>query len=116
MFEKPIFTYIGMVLAVIAMALGVIKPDWAVFAWTVAGILGFGSVAALRTMIDSKGWKTYAIFVVVGIGALLQIFGVITPDTFQMIMVVFAPITGLTMQNALAKSPTSTVPAIKKAA
>jgi len=116
MFEKPIFTYVGMALAFVAMLLGVVKPDWAVFAWTVAGILGFGSVSALRTMIDSKGWKTHAIFVVVGISALLQIFGAITPEVFQSILVVFAPITGLTMQQALAKSPTSSVPTIKKAA
>ena len=111
MFDKPIFTYIGMALAAVAMILGVVKPEWAVFAWTIAGVLGFGSIAALRSMIDSSGWKTYAIFVVIGIGALLQIFGVIAPETYQAIMIVFAPITGLTVQQALAKS-SATIPKI----
>ena len=107
--KKPIFSYIGMLIAVVAMVLGVVKPDFASYAWTIAGVLGFGSVSLLRTFIDSKGWKTHAVFVVVGIGALLQVFGVITPESYQTLLIVFAPITGVTMQQALAKSPNSTV-------
>ena len=75
--KKPIFAYVGMVLAVIAVVLGVIKPEWASIAWMIAGVLGFGSFDLLRSFIDSKGWKTHAIFVVVGLGALAQIFGLI---------------------------------------
>jgi hypothetical protein len=111
MFNNPIFSYVGFVLGVVAMAFGVLKPEWADYAWTAAGILGFGSVSLLRAKIDSEGWKTHAIFVVVGVGALLQIFGVIAPEHYQALMVVFAPLTGVTMQQALVKS-TASVPKI----
>jgi hypothetical protein len=113
MFDKPIFTYIGMGLAVVAMVFGVVKPDWANIAWTIASVLGFGSVAALRTFIDSKGWKTYAVFVVTVVLAGAQAFNWITPEQYQALMVVFAPIIAMTTQQALAKSPTSTVPKVK---
>jgi hypothetical protein len=49
-------------------------------AWSIAGLLGFGSIAALRAFIDSKGAKTY---VLVGLGilnSLLYAFGVYSPD------------------------------------
>ncbi len=111
--KKPIFAYVGMTLAAAAMILGVILPEYATYAWTVAGLLGFGSIDLLRTFIGSKGWKTHAVFAIVGLGALLQIIGVITPETYQSILVVFVPITGVTMQQAMAKDPTSSVPQIK---
>lgn len=111
MFDKPFFTYLGMGIAVAAMVLGVIEPDWANIAWTVAAVFGFGSVASLRTMIDSKGWKTYAIAVFMIVASLLQVAKVITPETFQALVVVFAPLTGLTVQQSLAKS-TSSVPKV----
>jgi len=105
--KKPIFVYIGMALAAIAMVLGVIKPEWASYAWTVAGFLGFGSIDLLRSLIDSKGWKTHAVFIVVGLSTLAQLVGWITPEVYQAILVVFAPIIGITFQQALAKSSAS---------
>ena len=112
MFNKPFFTYLGMAIAALAMVFGVIKPDWSGIAWTVAGVLGFGSVAALRSMIDSSGWKTYAIAVIMIPLSLLQAFNVITPEVFQALVAVFAPLTLITTQQALAKSPTSSVPTV----
>jgi len=107
--KKPIFSYIGMIIAVAAIALGVFKPEWSSIAWSIAGFLGFGSVASLRAAIDSEGWKTYAVFGIVIVILVLQMLGVVDAETAQMLMVAFAPITGITMQQALAKSPTSTV-------
>ena len=107
--DKPIYSYIGMVLAVVAIVAGVLFSDYGSMAWTLAGLFGFGSVAALRAQIDSKGWKTYAMFVVVVLVTLLQIFGVIDPTTAHALMIAFAPILGITVQQALAKSPTASI-------
>ena len=113
MFNNPIFSYIGFTIGIVALGLGVLKPEWADYAWTVAGILGYGSVSLLRKKIDAEGWKTYGIFVVVGVGALLEIFGVLTPEFYQGLLIAFTPLTGITIQQSLAKSPTSSVPKIK---
>jgi hypothetical protein len=115
-FLKSTFaSYLGMLLACAAIALGVVKVEYAGIAWMIAGFLGYGSIAVLRSKIDSEGWKTYAIFIVTCVLALLQIFGVITPELFDSLMIAFAPLTGITLQQALAKSVTSTVPKIGKA-
>ena len=110
--DKPIFSYIGMALAATAIVFTVMLPDYAVFLWTIAGLLGYGSVAALRGMIDSKGWKTAGTFVVIVVLTLLQWFNVITPDLYKYLLAAFAPVIGITFQQALAKS-TSSVPRLK---
>lgn len=110
--DKPIFSYIGMVLAVTAVVFTVVLPDYTTFLWTMAGLLGYGSVAALRGLIDSKGWKTTATFVVIVGLTLLQWFNVITPDLYKLLLAGFAPVIGITVQQALAKS-SSSVPQIK---
>ena len=106
MFNKPIFTYIGFALCVIAIALGVLKPDLSGTAWTFAAIFGFGSAAMGRKFIDSKGWLTYTIGVVVGLLVVAQLAGFITPEQFQGLMIAFAPLTGISYAKALANSPT----------
>lgn len=111
--DKPIFSYIGMALAVTAVVFTVILPDYAAFLWTIAGLLGYGSVAALRSMVDSKGWKTAGVFVVIVGLTLLQWFNVITPDLYKLLLAAFAPVIGITVQQALAKSPTASVPQLK---
>jgi len=105
MFNKPIFTYIGFFLCVVAIALGVLKPDISTVAWTFAAVFGFGSAAAGRKFIDSKGWLTYTIGVVVGLLVIAQIAGFITPEQFQGLMIAFAPLTGISYAKALANSP-----------
>lgn len=107
--DKPIFSYIGMLLAVVAIASTVVFPDYSAFIWTIAGILGFGSVAALRSFIDSKGWKTTATFVVIVALSALQWFGVIPPEWYKLLLAAFGPVIGITMQQAMAKSPSSSV-------
>ena len=107
MFNNPIFSYIGFGLGCLAIVLSIIEPDWGSVLWVVAGVLGFGSVASLRAFIDSKGIKTYAIFAVIAISSVLQIMNVISLEMYQMIIVAFAPLTGITMQQALAKSSAS---------
>ena len=111
--DKPIFSYIGMALAVVAIISTVVFPDYSAFIWTIAGLLGFGSVAALRAQIDSKGWKTTATFVVIVGLSLAQWFGLITPEWYKLLLAAFTPIIGVTMQQALAKSPSSSVPQLK---
>jgi hypothetical protein len=97
-------SYIGMLIAVVAIVLGVVMPDYSAVAWTVAGVLGYGSVAALRTQIDSAGYKTYIVFGITIVLMGLQMFNVLPAETVQALFVAFAPVTGITVQQALAKS------------
>ena len=114
--KNPIFIYVGVFLAVTAMVLGIVMPEYAGYAWTVAALLGVGTVDVLRLLIDSKGWKTHAaIFVIVAAGV-SQLAGWIDSATFYQLLGIFAPITGLGVFQALAKSPTSNVQPLKKAA
>ena len=114
--KNPIFIYVGVFLAVAAMVMGIVLPEYASYAWTIAALLGVGSVEVLRQLIDSKGWKTHAaIFVIVASGV-AQLAGWIDQATFYQIFGVFAPITGLGIFQALAKSPTSNVQPLKTAA
>ncbi len=110
MFQNPIYTYIGFALAVIAIVLGVIEPAYSTIAWTIAAVFGFGSASLARKFIDSKGWVTHTIGIVVGGLVILQLLGVITPDQFQGLMVAFAPLTGIGMVKALGNSPSSSFP------
>ena len=102
-----------MALAVVAIVFTVMLPDYAAILWTVAGLLGYGSIAALRKMIDSKGWKTTATFVVIVALTLAQWFGFITPDLYKLLLAAFGPVIGITVQQALAKSPSSSIPKLK---
>jgi predicted LPLAT superfamily acyltransferase len=102
--SKSLLSYIGFGLAVLAVVLGVVKPEWSDIAWLVAGVLGYGSIELVRAQVDSQGWKTMAILIVVGILAVLQVLAVITPEIFQALIIAFAPITGITVQQSLAKA------------
>ena len=110
--SNPIYSYIGMLVAVVAIVSGVLFPEYSATLWAIAGFFGFGSVGLLRQKIDAEGWKTYAIVIVVGVMSVLQIAGIITPETYELMIAAFAPLTGITLQQALAKS-TSSVPEIK---
>lgn len=102
--DKPVFTYVGMALAVVAIAMGVLLPDYANVIWGIAALLGFGSFTALRTYVDSNGLKTKGLFAVVVILTLLQWTGVVTPEVYDMLMVAFMPLFGITYQQAQAKA------------
>ena len=110
--SNPIYSYIGMLVAVVAIVSGVLFPEYLATLWAIGGFFGFGSIAAVRTMIDSKGWKTHAVFAVVAVLSVLQLLGVVTPDVYNALIIAFAPVTGITLQQALAKSATSSVPKV----
>ena len=103
-FKSPIVTYIGMAVALLAMVAGVFEwfnPD---IAWSVAGIFGFGSVASLRAYIESKGWKTYVMTGLPILFGVLTLAGVFDVETYKLLMAAFAPLTGITLQQAQVKA------------
>lgn len=110
MFKNPIFIYIGFAIAVIAIILGVIKPEFSSTAWMVAAIFGFGTASAARTFINSKGWLTHTIGVVIGGLVVLQLSGVITPEQFNEFVIAFTPLTGISFAKALGNDPGSNFP------
>ena len=101
--------YVGFACGVVAMVLTVVLPEYANFLWTVAALFGFGTAEALRLQIDSKGWKTATIFIVVAAISILQWLNVITPELGQALYVGLSPITGITITQALVKSPTASI-------
>ncbi len=106
--KKPIVTYIGMFIAVIAIIAGAVgwpsffSPDvW----WGIASIAGFGSIASLRAFIETQGWKTYA---ATGIPIVINVFAlffpsVVTAEVAQNLSLAFAGITGVTLQQTASK-------------
>lgn len=103
-FKNPLVTYVGMIIAIFAMLSGVF--NWVVspeIAWSIAGIFGFGSVASLRAYIKSEGWMTYTVTGIPMILGVLTAFNVINLELYQTLLAVFAPLTGITLQNAQTK-------------
>lgn len=113
MFNSPIIAYIGMVVALFAVVAAQLFPEWAGFAWTVAGFCGVGSIADLRTFVDSKGIKTYVIFGIVFIACVLAWAGLIDKSITLVIISLALPAIGVTFHQSLAKSPTATIPPLR---
>jgi len=103
-FKDPIYTYLGMAIAILAMITGVFEWFDPNIAWGIAGLFGFGSVASLRAYISSKGWKTYAAVIPPMILGVLTTLNVITIEVYQQLMLVFGAISGATIQHANKKA------------
>jgi len=88
-FKSPIVTYIGAILAVVAIVVGVVVPDLASVVWGLAGILGFGSALSFATWIKSKGWKRYATAIPGIILGILLAANLITVEIFTALSAAF---------------------------
>ena len=104
MLTKPIFTYLGVFLALVAILSGVFNWMDPELVWGFAGIFGFGSIAALRSFIKSKGWMTYVVAGIPMVAGLLLLMELIDIATYQAILTAFAPLTAATLQWGLQKS------------
>lgn len=106
--KKPIVTYIGMFIALIAIVdgavdiIGWLSPD---VAWGIASIAGFGSIASLRAYLEVQGWKTYAATGIPIVINMLALFlpSVVTPEVAQALSAAFAPIIAATLQQTAVK-------------
>jgi len=95
--------YIGFVIALIAALGGAFYPEYSNIAWSIAGIFGFGSIAALRQFINSNGWKTYVVSGITAIAGILSALEVIPPDVYKYWMGIAASLSGVTIQQAVRK-------------
>ncbi len=102
--KNQYLVYVGFAIALIAALGGVIYPEYAEVAWGIAGLFGFGSLAALRQFIDSKGWKTYVLGGITALAGILAAFGVITPNVYKAWLGIAATLGGITVQQALSKA------------
>lgn len=98
--KKDIITYVGFALAIFAVATGVFGWIPAAVAWGIAGLFGFGTLAAVRTFIESKGWKTYIIDIPTAILGLATAVGWVTLDLYTQIMVVIGMLNVGTLAHA----------------
>ena len=103
-FKQPWVTYLGMAIALAAVLAGVFSWFDPNIAWGVAGIFGFGSMASLRAYIETKGWKTYVMTGIPVLCGVLALVGVIDAETYQLLIAAFAPLTGITLQQAQVKA------------
>lgn len=109
-FKSPWVTYIGIAIALAAMFASIMP--WGIdpnILWGIAGFVGFGSIASLRAYIDSKGLKTYIATGIPMVFGALSVFGVITYDNYQTLIALFAPLTGISLQQAIKKSQSQAI-------
>ena len=105
MFEgKPWAAYVGFAVGIVAMMAGVFGWFDPAIAWGLAGIFGFGGVAALRQYLESKGWKTYALVAINVVLSVLLALNVITPDVYAQLIAVFGGLTAVTVVQGVSKA------------
>ena len=102
--KSLIYTYIGALIALFAIIAGALQWFDSQVAWGVAGIFGFGSVTALRTFIDSQGWKTYVTAGVPIILGILLLVNIIDLQTYKALVEAFTPLTGMAVAHAVQKA------------
>lgn len=98
--KKDIVTYVGFVMAIASAATGVFGWFPAEVAWGIAGLFGFGTLAAARTFIAAKGWKTYVIDIPTALLGIVTAMGFITLDLYAQIMVVIGMLNAGTLAHA----------------
>lgn len=104
--NKNIVTLIGFAIALFAVATGVFGWVPAEIAWGIAGLFGFGTLAAVRAFIDSKGWKTYLIDIPTALLGLATALGWIDLVLYQQIMIVIGMLNVGTIRAADTKALT----------
>ncbi len=107
--DNPIIKYIGFIVGFVTSVLTVLAPvfgyPWfdANIAWALAGIFTFGNVAALRTFILSKGWKTHILVGGQILSGLLLAFNVFTLEVYASMVALLGTLTGATILQAKVK-------------
>ena len=95
---------IGVIVAAcvgLAMAFGYIKRDhWEIAAHAITMITG----VALRLDVGSKGWKTHAGFLALGINGILAGTDVLEPTQWLAIDGIIASLTGASLNRAIKKA------------
>lgn len=104
--KKDIITLVGFVIAIFAVATGVFGWVPAEVAWGIAGLFGFGTLAAVRAFIDSKGWKTYIIDIPTALLGVATALGYLSLELYQQIMVIIGMLNVGTIRQADTKALT----------
>jgi len=102
--QSPLLTYLGFTIALLAMLCGIFEWFDPNIAWGLAGIFGFGGIAALRAFISSQGWKTYATGVFYIIPSILLMFNVINSVQFAALVALGASLTGASLAQGVVKA------------
>ncbi len=98
--KKDIVKYVGFALGLFAAATGVFGWVAAEVAWGIAGLFGFGTLALVRTFIDSKGLKTYLIDIPTALLGVATAVGWIDLALYAQIMAVIAVLNTATLAHA----------------
>lgn len=98
--KKEIVTYVGFALAIASAATSVFGWFPVEVGWGIAGLFGFGTLAALRTFIESKGWKTYVIDIPTALLGVATALGWIGLELYTQIMTVIGLLNVGTLAHA----------------
>jgi len=98
--KKDMVTYAGFALAVASAATSVFGWFPAEIGWGIAGLFGFGTLAAARTFIESKGWKTYVIDIPTALLGVATAMQWIPLELYAQIMVVIGMLNAGTLAHA----------------
>ena len=106
--NQNVLKYGGFVIAFFVALITVIEPGWAWFSpelgWAIASLFGIGGLTALRTFIESEGWKTYGLLGGQVVLAILLSTNNIDLALYAKIMVFLETLTGATLMQAQAKA------------
>ena len=104
--KKDIITIVGFAIGIFSVATGVFGWVPAEVAWGIGGLFGFGTLAAVRAFIDSKGLKTYFIDIPTALLGVATALGYLTVDVYQQIMVIIGMLNVGTIRQADTKALT----------
>ena len=104
--KKNIITLIGFAIGLFSVATGVFGWVPAEVAWGIAGLFGFGTLAAVRAFISSRGWKTYLIDIPTALLGLATALGYLSLEVYQQIMVIIGMLNIGTIRQADTKALT----------
>lgn len=101
----PYLLFIGAVVVVMLYVAGFIDESTMLLG---IGLLGFPGLAALRTWIESSGYKTYIVAALGVIGVVAYSFGFISPAQLATWLTIWGLIGGATTAHAAIKAATKT--------
>ena len=104
--KKDILIFAGFAAGIFAVATSVFGWVPAEVAWGIAGLFGFGTLAAVRAFIDSKGWKTYIIDIPTALLGVATALGYLSLELYQQIMVIIGLLNVGTIRQADTKALT----------
>ena len=102
--KKELLAYAFFILSVVAVGVFVagLIPESRML--VILGVFGCAGIGALRSFVESHGWKTWFSVVMGFVGVLLEVFGVFTPDALAKWMAIWGLVAAAGITHAVKKA------------